>query len=510
MKTYRNLIVTTLLVFTTQTNGQTVKDEFNDFRNQIMDEYQTHRSSVLNDYDVFLQSIWEDFETFGAKSKYSQPKPEEAPVVKADDNDGDILIPTPSLPVPPTPKMPSIPKIPAVPKMPSVPKIPTAPTSPTTHSPSANPTVKPTESYFTFPYRGLELSVRDVPIKIRNLPLGRMDFAEQWRNIRNGGGNGLVEAFKELAEKHNLNDYLVFDALMAYTEFRYPEAHISSRMSLTHYVMSNLGCDVRIALDEANDPLLLIPFEQTVYGRRFLTISGYPFYVFDKNGGDSDAVIHGLVSTCNLPADRNSGRHLDLVVNDLRLPEKEQSFDISFGDLRLTGNFNVNVIPVLYRYPQMPTEDFASSNVLPEFRTKIVRQVKEQLDGMPQRDAVNTLLRFTQSGFKYATDGEFHGFEKPYFFEEMFFYPKCDCEDRSIFYTYLLWNALGVENHLLAYPVHESASVFLDDDNLDGDHYVHNGKKFYISDPTYIGALTGRCMPTFRKVAPKIDKEYKQ
>lgn len=63
-----------------------------------------------------------------------------------------------------------------------------------------------------------------------------------------------------------------------------------------------------------------------------------------------------------------------------------------------------------------------------------------------------SLLQFVQSGFSYATDDAFHGFEKPYFLEENLFYPKNDCEDRAIFYTYLLWNALGVENQLLCFP----------------------------------------------------------
>lgn len=355
----------------------------------------------------------------------------------------------------------------------------------------------------------MELIVADVPVKIKSTSLHRADFAEQWRNIRNGGGQALVETFRELAERHNLNDYLTYDVLMAYTKARYPEAHPSSRMSLVHYVMANLGCDVRIALDEGNQPLILIPFDRTVYGRMFLTVNGYHYYVFGEQGGDAEPRINGLISTCVLPTDRDPGRYVDLLVNDLRLPEDNKDFDISFGNLHLTGTYNANIMPVLYRYPQMPTQDYATSDVQPELRRQIVEQVKSQLAGMSKLDAVNSLLRFTQSGFKYATDGQFHGFEKPYFFEEMFHYPKCDCEDRSIFYTYLLWNALGVENHLIAYPVHESASVCIEDANLEGDHYVHNGKTFFISDPTYIGSRTGMCMPSFKKVAPTIDKEYK-
>ncbi len=93
--------------------------------------------------------------------------------------------------------------------------------------------------------------------------------------------------------------------------------------------------------------------------------------------------------------------------------------------------------------------------------------------------------------------------------EEMLVYPKSDCEDRAIFYTYLLNRVLGVDNHLIAYPGHESASVCLDEP-ISGDSYTYDGRTFYISDPTYIGARTGMCMPNYRTTEPKIDHYYKK
>lgn len=530
--------------------SQTVKDEFNEYRNQIMGEYQGFRQSVLNDYDTFLEAVWADFETFGAKSRYSEPKPSTLPVADDSKPEPNTEIPAPK-PAPeeniaakPTPKpaepsngpkAPSAPKPPKTPQAPKPPKMPSMPTptgtTPSTPATSVTPTTPTTPTKpvtpapeqankpapekkpqavaeYKFPYRGMELAVADVPVKIKSVALKRTDFAEQWRNIANGGGPKLVEAFAQLAKKHNFNDYLTYDALMHYVDARYPDASPSSRMSLVQYVLANLGVDARIALDEANQPLILIPFDQMVYARRFITVAGYPYYVFGPEGGDVEPRINGLVSTASLPQDRDLGRHVDLIVRDLKLPENMKDFDLHYGPITLQGQFNASIIPVLYHYPQMPVSEFAESNVLPEFRQQIVNQVKAQLDGMSKLDAVNALLRFSQSAFSYATDGQFHGFEKPYFFEELFYYPKSDCEDRSVFYTYLLWNALGVESHLLGYPVHESASVHLDDESLTGDHYEHEGKLFFISDPTFIGSRTGMCMPRFKKVAPTIEKVY--
>ncbi|MDE6443429.1 MAG: hypothetical protein K2K64_03260, partial [Muribaculaceae bacterium] len=206
----------------------------------------------------------------------------------------------------------------------------------------------------------------------------------------------------------------------------------------------------------------------------------------------------------DLPKVQDGGKKFDFQIKGLNLPVKEHPFNISYGKLNLKGTVNENLMPIVYRYPQMETADFAESWLDKGVRDDLVAQVKEQLGDMDKVAATNELLQFVQSGFSYATDDAFHGFEKPYFLEENLFYPKNDCEDRAIFYTYLLWNALGVENQLLFYPGHESASVALPGE-IYGTSYEYDGKKYYISDPTYIGSITGQCMPQFTTTSPKID-----
>jgi len=413
--------------------------------------------------------------------------------------------PTPTQPdVKPTPTVPTTPK--TEPKAQPKPEVKPKPTPSTPVKPSVPST--PKGSGFKFAYRGMELSVNDTPVKLRSKLSSSSDFAEQWRELKNGNAEQLVKSFEDLADRHNLNDYLIYDVLKSYVKAKYPEVHPTSQMSLIHFVMLNMGYDVRIALDESGEPLLLLPFNQKVYARNYLTLNGKQYYVFPMDSDDLSNTPKGFISTCVLPTDRDLGRNVDLIINDLRLPEKMKEFDLSQGQLHITGTYNENLMPVLYKYPQMATEGFATSVVSPQTRNDIINQFKAQLQGKTQLESINALLRFTQSAFRYATDDAFHGFEKPYFFEEMLHYDKCDCEDRSIFYTYLLWNVLGVENHLIAYPGHESASVHLSEP-IGGDNYTYNSKQFFISDPTYIGARTGQCMPNYRKTAPKIDKEYK-
>ena len=528
--------------------AQSTQDAFNAYRQQLLQGYQEYRKSVLEDYDKYLEGIWEQYEQFKAGKRYEAPKPETQPVVADEpialpvpepiDRLPEPTIPdpepitvtktdpvSPGLPAPILANRPDAPNKVDVPRHYNTPEVtPThanRPGMPTPQQPGRPdapqfvliPRFTPEDvakNSYDFEYRGMELSIADVPVKLNGKLSSPAEFGALWRELKSSDAVALAEAMTEAAQRYNLNDYLTYDVLKAYVRHRYPDLHPSTQTALIHFVLANMGYDARLGLDDSGNPYMLLPFNQKVYARHYLTLNGRQYFVFPMDSDDPNNHARSYISTCKLPDDVNPGHTFDLIINDLRLPEKPKEFTISQGGITITGEVNENLIPVLYRYPQMATEDFASSVVSPALRTHVVNQFKQQLaeSGKDRRGAIDALLRFTQSGFKYATDDEYHGFEKPYFFEETLYYPKCDCEDRSIFYTYLLWNVLGVENHLIAYPIHEAAAVRLDEP-ISGDNYQHEGKTFYISDPTYIGARTGQCMPRFKTTPPKIDKEYR-
>ena len=107
------------------------------------------------------------------------------------------------------------------------------------------------------------------------------------------------------------------------------------------------------------------------------------------------------------------------------------------------------------------------------------------------------LLNFVQTGFEYKTDGDQFGKEKPFFKEEMFFYPYCDCEDRSFLYSYLVEKLVGLKTILVYAPDHVFVAVCFNDD-VEGDFLMVDGKKYVICDPTYIGSDIGMCMPNYK------------
>lgn len=487
--------------------AQSTGGSFADFRKGLLEGYNSYRNGVLERYDKFLDGVWSDFEQFKGEESDPVPKPERVPTV------GDIPA-SPTTPAP-APSQPAVTVAPQ-PKPTPQPKPQPKPQPGKQPLPQPKPQPKPQPAQpagnspardYAFDFYGLPVSVPEIDIHVTNRLSSPRDFGAQWREFAgNDNARRLIEEISTAADKMTLNDYLRYELVSSYVDSKYASQSISSRMALKHFLLVGMGYDVRIGMTGSN-AVLLIPFKQTVYARAYMKVDGKKFYVFTDKSVDSQTL--SSISTCELPKNADTGNPMDLRISGLTLPYKPHKYDLKFKDLTLSGEVNANIFPILYRYPQMPTADFAQSTILADVRENIVSQFRSQLEGKEELEAVNSLLQFVQGAFEYATDEAFHGFEKPYFLEEILYYPKCDCEDRAIFYTYLLWNVLGIENQLINFPGHESASVRLSQP-IKGDAYMHDGTTYYISDPTYIGSVTGMCMPTYSRENPGVDYTYKK
>ena len=129
--------------------------------------------------------------------------------------------------------------------------------------------------------------------------------------------------------------------------------------------------------------------------------------------------------------------------------------------------------------------------------------LRKAIAGKTQAQAANILLNFVQTGFDYATDQQQFGYERPLYPDESLYYPYCDCEDRSILFACLVRELMGLDVVLLDYPEHISTAVCFTED-VDGDYFMLDNKKYVACDPTYIGADVGLSMPSMRKYNPAV------
>ncbi|MBO5915934.1 MAG: hypothetical protein J6Q25_03385 [Bacteroidales bacterium] len=363
---------------------------------------------------------------------------------------------------------------------------------------------KPAANTINYSLYGLQMSVPK-PAVAPNLTSGaQKEVVAFWKEIKESDTKAIVKSFKDAAVNYRLGDWCSLKAVEKYAEI-WAKGNVNAARVMTQFLMMSMGYDLRMA-SANNEVYLLLPFQQQVYANTFIRIDDNKYYVY-PNSMPANSSIY----TCRVPADVDCGQTINLVINPAYLlPKKDQAFKVSHADLSIEGNINRNIIDLQQEYPSMDISCYAASIADEDLRQNILSQLRKQLEGKSEMDAANAILHFVQEGFAYKTDGQQfgQGVEKCFFFDELLYFPFCDCEDRSIFFAYLVKEILGLDVLLVGYPGHECTAVALSEAPQRHTSLNYKGKNYYICDPTYMGADVGMCMPKYVNVNPEVEEWY--
>lgn len=452
---------------------------FDDARREMLNDYNGFRKSVLDNYADYLEQVWKEYRTFKGEVRDDAPKPKTQPDAG------------------------KIPALPPEEKTPEVTPAPIAvPTEPQKPEPAVAPVVPVQQTGVTF------YGVRVKAPLLKTVVVANMEpsaVAAAWRAYAGGGMARCAKVMAENAKALGLNDWFTYEYVRESVNAQCKGSSETERAVLMHFLLANMGYDVRLAVCH-DMACLLLAIDQQVYGRGYMETDGRTYYIYKVDG---DMVPEGgSIYTCSLPEGIDAGLPLDMRIRrEMKIRGGEMHrCTLEYGGMTVTTEVDVAMMEMLRHYPQMDIAQYAMSDVCPGLRRSVLDQLAGYIQGMTKVEAAQKLLRFTQLAFAYATDGEQHGYEKAYFLEENFYYPKNDCEDRAIFYAYLVRNLLGLDVHLVNFPGHECTAVNFGDTNVRGTGYVYDGKTYVICDPTYIGASIGDCMPQYRGVKPKAEK----
>lgn len=253
-----------------------------------------------------------------------------------------------------------------------------------------------------------------------------------------------------------------------------------------------------------NDQLiLLLPFDEKVFKYTYFDISGKKYYVMDNTskGGERYNIFE---------KDFPKGQTLSL--NSQKEPRlsESKSNNKSFTSPKIENssvdvNINTNLMDFYSEFPPCEWNNYSTRSLSAQTKDNLYKVLKSQIQGKSEVDAANILIDFVQKAFEYKTDGDQFGYERSLFADETFYYPYSDCEDRSILYSVLIRELLGLEIVLLNYPGHLATAVKFNS-NVKGDYLVLEGEKYTVCDPTFIGAPIGRAMPEYKNTKAKIIK----
>lgn len=307
----------------------------------------------------------------------------------------------------------------------------------------------------------------------------------------------LIANCQQAQKDFRLNDWGVFLFVKTAAEALCNDEN--SCIVMQQFLLNELGYRAKMARrGDRNQLLLFVATDCMVYGHPYFTKEGLNYYNINGteactfymcNQDSKKAKTPVAMRLNNVPA-LNSG-----LVSRQRTNKA--------GNVSVSVNVSKSLMDFYASMPQCDYGVYAKAPVAGSLAQEVLGTLRPLVQGKSEVDAANLLLNFVQTGFKYATDEEQFGFEKPFFVEELFYYPACDCEDRSVLFGWLVRELLGLDVVYLDYPNHIATAVQFKGD-VKGDFLTVDGKRYTVCDPTYIGASIGMTMPNLRSAGVSI------
>lgn len=404
---------------------------------------------------------------------------------------------------PETPKaQPQAPKAQQSPKpTPKTPKNPKTPITPTAAPTAAPPSQATATTGLPMQFGGITYRVSDA---LRGatpaVSLNENSIADAYEALFRADYKPLLADLKELRTNGLNNDWALYTFV---NDLSGKLATGNSRKVLAQFLLNQLGYRARVAIVPSENRLALY-FAPNVqlYGVIFVDMNGVRYY-------DAEAKKPYSFYMCPKEAPAAKGK-IDMNVASAPMFKGTGRIATRKGTgksaaMTVTTSVPEQLISYYKSIPQCDYSVYTNAAIDPGFKAEVLAALRPAVAGKSETEAAALLLDYVQHAFEYATDGDQFGYEKPFFVEELYYYPKCDCEDRSVFYRFLVRELLGLDVVLLEYPNHLATAVRFS--TPPGGDCVQVGNSIYtVCDPTYIGAGIGMAMPSFKNTAAKVVK----
>ena len=470
--------ITFLLCVVDIFSAQSLEERFLSFQQQAHKEYYDFRDAANERYAQFLLSAWQYYKVGSAvpapQEEPIPPVPYEKPVVQPEPQPilYEDIIPEPE----PSP-------------------------SPTPISPVIENDDKNT--IYKISFYGTELSFRYPSTShIQLSSLNPDQLASAWNMMAEESFDNLLYDCISARDNHQLCDWAYLTMLQQLSEKIYGKSN--EAVLLQAFIYANSGYQMRLAASEQGILHLLVGSDFVLYDRGYFDLDGQMFFPLEN--------IESGLSICNGGFEKEQPLSL-FIPQEQQIGTTQSSVITRKAQSGLTAQCSVNKNEIEF-YNNYPTgqygEDFGTrwavyANTPLDESTKktLYPALMAGIRGVPEAQAVNKLLNWVQTAFEYEYDDTVWGQDRAFFPSESLYYPYCDCEDRSILFSRIVRDLLGLDVVLLYYPGHLATAVNFHQD-INGDYLVIKGKRYIICDPTYIGAPIGATMPGMDNKTAKV------
>ena len=459
------------------------EQQYESFRKKNETEFEEFRRRVNNEYAAFVERTWRAFNAFkGTPIPKEDPVP---PIIRKDDKeekrdqqlDIDVVIP----PAPPTPQP--------------------QPITPIEKQP------QPVPQFASFTFFGTTAKVQspDNKHKLTLSDVSEKSVATAWKNLSDGSYDNMLNDCLKLRNSHRLCDWSYLLMLQQLADSYCGKGNAANLLCAWLYCQS--GYKMRLA--NSNGRLIMLyASRHSIYGKPYWTIDNDYYYPFADNVGER-------LSVCEVgfPKEQQLSLEIDKEQQLQLQSTKERTFQSKrYADMRVTASTNKNLIDFYNTYPTSCINNdfgtrwamYANAPLSQQARQRLYPLLDRLLQGKSQLDAVNRILNLLQTALVYEYDDKVWGHDRAFFPDETLYYPYADCEDRAILLSRIVRDVLHQKVVLIYYPGHLAAAVNFTQQGVKGDYVLVQGQRYYICDPTYIGAPVGETMPNMNNSQAKI------
>ena len=263
----------------------------------------------------------------------------------------------------------------------------------------------------------------------------------------------------------------------------------------TWFILSKMQYDVKVGYNDS-DIYLMSTMKHELYQVAFFTLKTKRYYVLTPKGRirkiDTLYTYKGRYPNTTKSLNFEFAGPIKLFSN---IQNRTLDFEYESQKYDVKASYSADLIDFYKTFPQsdykiyFKTTSKSTSNSL-------LSQLRPIVQNKTELEAVNMLLRFVQTSFKYKTDFNQFTYEKVFFPEETLFYEYSDCEDRSIMFSFLVEELLGLDVVAIKFSNHLATAVAFSS-YVKGDSFNFQNKRYTMTDPTYINANVGMTMPKY-------------
>lgn len=374
-----------------------------------------------------------------------------------------------------------------------------SPIAPIQEVPDNNP------QHLTFSYLGTFLQVRKPQGGGFSLSgTSENAIANAWERLCDPCFNNMIVDCIKLRSSLKLCDWAYLMMLQALGN-SYCGANTNEATLLMAYIFSQSGYKMRLG-QTSGKLRMLYASQHNVYNTPYYSCDGDKFYAISKDAGKIQ------INAAKYPKEQS----LSLwVSNELQVAYSASPVRTltskRYPEMSVQVSENKNLLSFFNSYPTSEVGGnfmtrwamYANTPICQEVQNEMYPQLRRFIGGHSQLEAVERLLNWVQTAFVYEYDDKVWGEDRAFFPDETLYYPYCDCEDRSILFTRLVRDLLGLKCILIYYPGHLASAVCFTE-YVSDDYIQVNGSRFVVCDPTYIGASVGHTMPDMDNRTAKI------